>query len=491
MKFLIILLLVCLSGAIMISAESFWVDEATTAHYSQIASFRGFLYALWNERGSEAQMPLYMLSVWCWAQFVPASEWALRASNMVWLGTLFAGALYIARSPGFRLFPVLILVQPFLWRYVNELRPYAMQMSFAVWQMAALLDCYEDRHRQRRMLMWLLASWGVCASNMLGVVQTGMTAIVMIALYFRRREWPTSGEWGILFTGGVAFVLLGGYFLRTLMAGAGGSRLWTLSPANLGFALYEIIGLNGIGPSHLMLRSSAVIGGKAVVELLLPFIPMLLAFCIVMGGVILLGICRLKQQREMLGRVFLFGAMLIIGLAGIYILAAFVRWPFWGRHLASFFPTYVLLLTCLITPVWQYHRARFAVMIAVFFTVFSALSLRFSSRFAREDYRQAAHYATKRAASGEDVWWIAYKTAGVFYGLDFATNLPIRSLQDLPPEDLSACSPSTVMLSRADAFDPEGKVRAFLKEHKYVETPEGISGFTVWKKAEDDEARGE
>lgn len=430
-------------------------------------------------------MPLYMLSVWCWGQLVPASEVALRASNLVWLAILLAGCLYIARIPTYRLFPLLIVVQPFLWRYVNEFRPYAMQMSCAVWQMAALLDFHEDRNRRGRVSVWMLSSWCVCASNMLGVVQTALTGFVIVALHGRRRLGPSRSEWYVLAAGCAAFGLLGGYFLHTLTAGAGGARLWTLSPVNLGFALYELCGMNGLGPSLLMLRDAALVGVEEVIALMRPFLAQILLFCMALGSSVLLGLCSLGGNRDVRDRVVLLGVMLAGGLVGIYILAAFVRWPFWGRHLASFFPSYILLLSCLSSLIWQHKRGRLLVIIALLFAGYSALSLRFATRFAREDYRQAAHYATKMARDGEDVWWIAYKAAGAFYGLDFSTNQGVSTIPDLNLEDV-AVYPATVILNRPDAFDPEGKVLGFLKAHEYTQAPEGITGFTVWKRPEAD-----
>jgi len=476
------ILIVCLLGTIMISPESFWVDECTTARYSQITSLARFCEALWQERGSEAQMPLYMLSVWVWGRFVPAQEWALRVSNIAWLGLLLAGCHYIARSPRFRLLPVLIVVQPFLWKYVNEFRPYAMQMSFAVWQIAALLDIYEDRNRTGRAAIWVFASWCVCASHMLGVVQTTLTALVIVAIHVYRRQLPSRGEWYLLSAGIAAFALLGGYFLRTLMAGAGGARLWTLSPANLGFALYELVGMNGLGPSPLLLRNAALAGGKEVLAILRPFLVQIFLFCMVLGVLVLLGARYLIQHREMRNRVVLLGAILGCGLVGIYILAAFVRWPFWGRHLASFFPTYILLLNCLSAPLWLLYRGRFLVVAALLLSAYSSLNLRFSPRLAKEDYRQAASYARNMTGSGASVWWIAYKAAGEFYGIDFSTRQDIRTIQDLHGEDLAIAPPARVILNRPDAFDPEGKVRRFLNTHKYIKEPDTITGFTVWKK---------
>jgi len=354
-----------------------------------------------------------------------------------------------------------------------------MQMSFAVWQMAALLDYYEDRNRRGRASVWVLVSWGVCASNMLGVVQTTLTGLVIFALYVSRRQRPSRHEWAVFAAGCAIFGLLGGYYLHTLLAGAGGARLWTLSPVNLGFAIYELTGINGLGPSHLMLRNAALVGAEGVVALLRPYLAQIFLFCMVLGGLVLLGVFRLRQNRGMRDRVVLLGVMLAGGLVGLYLLATLVRWPFWGRHLASFFPTYILLLNCILMPIWQRRQGKGLLIIALLFSAYSALNLRFSSRFAREDYREAASIANRMAVDGNTVWWVAYQTAGTFYGLDFSTNSNIRVIKDINL-DSAPEAPYAVFLNRPEAFDLDGKVRNLLRRQRYKRVHQAIPGFTVW-----------
>ena len=316
---------------------------------------------------------------------------------------------------------------------------------------------------------------------MLGVVQTVVTGLAILVLYVKRREWPTRTEWCVFAIGGAAFVLLGGYFLHTLLAGAGGAKLWTLSPANLAFALYEMSGAIGLGPSGGILRAAALSDTGNIVSLIRPFIGSLVLYVTVLGFVVLAGVVRMRFNFASRNRVVFLGLIFSGGVTGICLLAALAGWPFWGRHLASIFPSYVLLLAGLTTLAWQVRLLRPVVVVLLLMMGWSAVTLRLSPRFARDDYRQAVSIAKQAADNGQLVWWVAHGPAGRFYGLGFRPGDLV-----VVPTNLKTANggpvPALVLMNRPEACDPERVVRSFLLENGYIHSPHEISGFTVWHK---------
>jgi len=470
---------ILLIGGLMISPESFWVDESTTAQYSQLGGFGDVVCTLWTDRNSEAQMPLYILSVWGWAKLVPATEWALRSQNLVWLLGMVAGALYLGHRNKVRWFPLVLLIQPFLWRYINEFRPYAMQMFFSVWQLAALLDFYNNRNRAGWAFLFMAASFGVCSVNMLGVIQTAVLGLAVFIFYVKRKRSPSCQEWTAFCGGGVLFVALGLYFLHTLLGGAGGAKLWTLSSANLVFALYELIGISGVGPSHLALRSAARSGLGSLISELGAFVVPLAIYGGTLMVIAITSVVRIWRQGGCRREFTTFSLILVGSIAGTCLLAAAAGWPFWGRHLASLFPVYVLLLTYMVNAAFQIKWIRPVVIVLFLMMICSTWMLRFSPRFAKEDYRQAVSIAKQARQEGKVVWWVAHGPAAAFYGLDVnsvGAGGGQTTLDGGPGPDL-------VFINRPEATDSTGAVRNMLKERQYVLNDRSAHGFSIWKKS--------
>lgn len=478
----VILFLALLLGVVMISPESFWVDESTSASYSQVSSFPELLQKLWNDKNSEAQMPIYILFVWLWGQLVPAVEWALRASNLVWLAGTVAGAVYIGRRERTPLFPLLLILQPFLWRYVDELRPYAMQICFSIWQLAALLDLIGNRNSYWRAVVFMMASFGVCGASMLGVIPTISYAVLWVGTYVFRRTWPARNEIIAFLIGGLCITGLGGYFLKTLLSGAGGARLWSLSPGNLIFAMYELCGMVGLGPSLLSTRAAAQSGLISLVNVMLPYLPMLVLYAVVLALVSIAGGVRIRRTSSARNQVFLLIILIAGSISGMIVLALLARWPFWGRHLAPILPMYCLLLSYLVTQGGRKRWYTMAVVLYLLLISWSSVMVRFSPRHARDDYRQAAALARQYGESHR-VWWVAHRTAAGFYDVplkeDPLLNTGVFKID--PSSDFENIPlPALILINRPEATDSSGIVRDLMHRHNYQEGLDQITGFSVW-----------
>src|SRR5581483_417383 len=74
-------LTVCLAA---ISHQSLWIDEALTGGKASQRTLADWWRMMVEVKGSDLQMPLYMVYLWGFAKVFGASEWALRAANIPW-----------------------------------------------------------------------------------------------------------------------------------------------------------------------------------------------------------------------------------------------------------------------------------------------------------------------------------------------------------------------------------------------------------------------
>ncbi|MFZ9933737.1 MAG: hypothetical protein ACO3G9_11150, partial [Chthoniobacterales bacterium] len=105
-----------------ISSHSLWIDEANSAMKAMAPDLRRFLALMCSERGSDLQMPLYMLMLWGWEKLFGHSEFALRALNI----PFFAAAIGTATAslklplPTRLFFALFACCSAFVWAYLDE-----------------------------------------------------------------------------------------------------------------------------------------------------------------------------------------------------------------------------------------------------------------------------------------------------------------------------------------------------------------------------------
>jgi 4-amino-4-deoxy-L-arabinose transferase-like glycosyltransferase len=139
---LILLVAVVVIGATLrlasITAQSLWVDEATTAHEMHL-SLGALLHAV---RVDETTPPLYFLLAWVWAKVFGSGELGLRLFSAC-LGIALIPLAYgcarelVSRRAGV-VAAALVAVNPFMIWYSQEARSYAL---FAVFSAASFLFC--------------------------------------------------------------------------------------------------------------------------------------------------------------------------------------------------------------------------------------------------------------------------------------------------------------------------------------------------------------
>lgn len=489
-----------------ISNESLWIDEFWTAHFGAMQSFKAFYDLLVVPSGS--QTPLHFLHFYLWGLFSPAGEFFFRLAN---LPLFVAGqlAIFWALRDYPRKFAWLLLtlsaLHPMVWQYANEARPYIMMYAGAQMILAYLLHLHASSAKGRSAEPFFLALFVVggillFGASMLGAFWVFAASVFVLVHHLRRSTWrelfrgvnPLLVGFMLLATG-----VLTAYYLNSLLKGAGASRLASSTPLTTLFALYEVLGLAGIGPSRLELRAS----GTAA---LAPY-----AIGLAAAGIVLLLVLAIgqKEARRRLGTRGL-SWLIALGLFPVVIVvySGFaMHWRVLGRHLIAALPLLNLLwalglATLLKTDGRPGQGRRWSLAVsALLFLLYSACAMRFAEHHRKDDYRAAAALAKAAVAQGQKVWWAADVIGAHYYGLpgefDVLGELT-GSHQPLPCSDrpgvqvvanaalpclLTLGVPDVVILSKPETFDTKATISAYLRAGHFA-VVQTLPAFTVWRR---------
>ena len=447
---------------LMISGDSLWIDEAQTWDYARQPSLNELWTKSLSDHNSEIQMPLGMLWAWMAEKILGRSEVALRAANIPWLLIAIVSVWRVGRRFRADWLPVYFSVQPFLWQYANEARPYCIQISGACLVLLSFARIISaNRLSLGSVLLFFGGSLIACSATMMGVLFIFVACFCLVWLIYHQRiqlQLQLHFLPAILF-GALVFLLLGTYFSWTLMRGGGGVRLWAPSWQNAAFSIYELFGFGGLGPPRLILRdivSTNILPPPAsclVWLLQAGLLGLVYLATFVIGG-------RIKQceyKKRLLIRVcslVFVGALLLCFAAGCYMDFAIL-----GRHLSSVFPFIVCLIAMLFRP--ENGPSRVALLSLGGILLFSSLQLRFSSAYSREDYRAAATLAREDLKAGKRVWWSAAWAAGEYYGLKLSSdpNQTTLAFHAVNLQQLPEHMPDVVIATRPENFDQAGIIK--------------------------------
>jgi hypothetical protein len=476
-------------GAAAITSQSFWIDEVSTAIIANQPSLADCWHAMAVDKGSSMQMPLYIAYIWGWEKLFGHAEWVLRAANLPWLAL---GLLALPRGQVFLL--LVVILSPFTWFYVNEARPYAMQLGASLMMLGALWHLTQadnDRERSRSEgtaeTLWtsafLLGLVVVAGSSLLGVIwvaaalgsAVAVLGISKMAVLLKRHQIQMILFLAIL--SGLAF-----YYLHSLKAGAQASY-GTTSASNVLFAAYEVLGLAGFGPGRGQIREQGL-------SAFYPYF-LLLGLHVVALGIVLVAGCRSVLRRASARTLILVfawfsGACLLLITAGVVKHVSLL-----GRHFTPVVSVTFALTAAGIVYLWQ--GSKVGKVVATGFLALSlgsSLCIRLAERHAKDDYRQAATLAQEAVAQGQVVCWSGSAMCADYYGLHFApTNTSpghgFAWLANSPTAEVVAAKPvpDLVVLSRPDMHDRRGAVQQFLtlRHYKLVQT---LPAVTFWRKEE-------
>ncbi|MEP6820919.1 MAG: hypothetical protein ABI946_01070 [Chthoniobacterales bacterium] len=485
-----VLLVSALAGFTAVSSESFWIDEANSALKALQPSLASWWHVLVAQRGSDLQMPLYMLQLWAWEKICGSGEFALRSVNIVWL-CLGQGALLWAfdRRPRFAVITGgLGALSPLLWFYLNDARPYLMQYAGACLLCAVLFRATEDpMGALRSRTIWVFGAglFVLCGSSLLGVIWAAGALVAWIFLVGPARKNLAMRQ----LVGPVAATLtcltfLGGFYLWTIWLGAGASKVGDTRFLNLAFISYEFSGVAGLGPGRLQIRQDGFEAFQALSSLRLFAV---VAASFLSLGVFLIGMWaaakRLRARAQIAGLLY----TLLPGLL-LLVFGCLLHFRLLGRHFIPLLPPVLGLMTLGIVALAS-RRRSFGIAAGIALScvwLVSDLSLRFGERHRKDDYRTAAEVAKAALAASEVVWWSADSSAAIYY------EVPIHSpsgsggvfLMIHPTaDDLARLSePNTVIASKPDLYDGQiDNLADYLAAHAFTPTRE-LPAFTIWRR---------
>lgn len=462
-----LIIFVLIAGTFAISRDSFWMDEAGGVFRALIPDLRGWWQMTLHMGGSDAQMPAYMLSLWAWARAFDQSEFAFRAINLIWLFVL------IIPFRNLRLWPLVCLLSPFVFTYLGELRPYLMQMAAAALAAAGLGRVIAGREEEgfAGLHLLFLGCLLLCLSSLTSAIWAfgiGVALLVLRPAWLRQGGfWRRSLPWIL------AAAAVGGYYTFTLVKGYRAASAGEGGLLSVGFGLYEMLGLAGLGPDRNAIRSAP--------SVVLRWLPLIVPACAVITAAWWLGVrdwLKAQPARVLLALALALG----IPIAILLFSSLFFGFRILGRHLS---PAIVVLLL----PVAQcleigLRGRRIPLVIgstALLFWLASCLVLRLDPRHSKDDYRRATAMAYDLFKDDRRIWWLADMNAPRYYvyrrdGIP-AINA-IQPWETSPPASLAFTD--YVFVNRPDLRFQGRDHEAILTGAKF-KLIERFSGFEVWK----------
>jgi hypothetical protein len=474
-----------------VTGESLWVDEARTHRFSSISEIGDFIRGVATTPNSEAQMPGYLFLAWVADKALGSSEWAMRAQNYFW-GAL---ALFFFWRSACRLgsswMVLFFALHPFLWFYMDEARPYAMQIALGAWMMDLLLRLQKTRECETRdALEWGVMVLMLCSSTLLGVIPAFCAGVIFLILCWNQKWMPRPPALGVFAVCLVLLLGLGSYYGWTLAQGAGGiteeSPSWRWS--NLAFSIYEFMGFGGLGPGRTELREIAGSGVSAMWKMGQPFLP---AMCLLALGWTLSLVVSGLAGGGADGRRF--GGMLVGLVLGtvvlIFLASRMTGFAFWGRHFSPLLGPVLLGLLLMAKPSAVPSPRRTVGLLGLAFLgvglAWSSWQIRTSQRHQKEDYRTAARVALDHLKEDRKVLWAADFPTAAYYGLkkeDWAGKLEMKSK---PGQALiSDFDPDVVFLSKPKDFDTSGTLRRHVgqESNRPFLLDEQVNYFLIWRR---------
>ena len=472
-------------ATLALTNQSLWIDEANSALKAMQPSLDSWWRVFVAKKGSDLQMPFYMFYLWAWEKIAGHSEWALRSANVPWF--LLANYVLFRACRRNEVNPIrlltLALLNPFLWFYLNEARPYVMQYGAACVLCAGLLDAAQEPARSTKPIsLWILA-FGLlvlCGSSLLGVIWAAFAGAAWLYL-IRDRLWSLRQR-SNLFPIAIAFsclAALGGYYLWTLRVGGRASDIGRTGLPNLAFVFYELVGAAGLGPGRLEIRQRDLAAFCRFGAILIPLVLGLLLFLALLAAALTCAWRNRSRPAIIAGCIYAIPPIVLL-----FALGYLQDFRILGRHFTPLLPVILGLFTFGISQMRPRRLAAilFAALTATWLA--SSLSFRFGERHRKDDYRTATSIAKTALAQREIVWWSADDAAAVYYGLPIGKSAEREAnfaVSPVSPELLQSAVPDLVVASKPDIFDPAGQLGHFLREHRFVPVRE-LPAFTIWRR---------
>jgi len=251
---------------------------------------------------------------------------------------------------------------------------------------------------------------------------------------------------------------------------------------NFAFGLYEIAGVDGIGPGREELRTAGATALRGS-------LPAVLAYVVVIGGVVASGVhASLARNRR---QTTLVVVSALLPLVVLFVLGTLKHWRVVGRHMMPLVLFFALFVSCGIDRLMGRSLPRLGSLAgkalagaALAALAISSIEIAFAERHRREDFRAAAELASKYLARKDRVWWVAQSFGADYYHLPIVppadcakTGHAAAILLESPGSgQLDACpEPQEIFIGR---YDTEGTVQRYAVEHQY-RTVASLTGFDI------------
>jgi hypothetical protein len=479
-KELALLVLCLLVSFTSISTQSFWIDEGNSA----LRAIQPTLAEFWVQNirfgGSDLQMPGYMLSLWAWEKAFGPSEYALRALNIpFFLVTVCAVLFAFQEKTRIRLlFATLLCLSPMVWIYMDEARPYIIQLTGATLMLIGMVN--QGRNPvsiEKNLTLFCIGTLVLCAASLTGVVFAFFFALGYMAILLNQKIlaqiFHSRLNLFVLTSSLLILIGLGAYYFWTLQMGVGASNVAKTSLSSLAFAFYELMGFMGLGPDRLELRSQGI-------SSLSPFLVGIITFAI---ATLLVATAPLRKliSNPPPSWAWIIASAGLVGAAAMASVGFSKDFRIIGRHMLPLLPFYLFFIASCLCGLWYSGKKlhKFLVFIFILLLTISSLTVRIHERYQKDDYRSAASRVRNVIEQGLVSWWAADRSAAEYYsltpllidpaiantsnevGVFMANNRDREYLNKLP-------HPSLVVLSKNDVYDNEGHLRRWLAENGFT-----------------------
>jgi hypothetical protein len=486
-----------------ITRQSLWIDEGYTVWFASHRSIGSFFSALIGSRDSsgDPQMLLYLFYMWGWVKLFGRTEAVLRAANIpfaiLFIGTMNWASRRLLGQPNLS---ALFYLSPFFWFYLNEARPYVALMAFSSVAVVALLAylVWPDKYRVLGPWCCLIALLLACGTHILGVFLVPSVVFLTVTTIwgdskFRSifvRDWYRPA---ILCS--PAFIALATFYIWTSTYGVN-KGVDRPGVRNLGYVLYEFLGFGGLGPPRADIRDNPHLSVFA------PYWPWML-----LGAVTLFGLWfflfRVRPPKIV---VRLLGSLLV-GVAIAQVTSMIDHSEVLGRHLAAFFPLFLITLMLWPTRSFSPERSRLAVFapLVALGVVWGTSDARlvFMKKYEKDSYRDASSIVTARAnLDGGKILWAADPHAAHYYGIQVmkgqrsaeigsaeGLDWPIKEhavdARNWTPKDAaeyvdSSSTPTILALSKRDIFDKNRGWDTLIQQRRPTEIAR-LAQFTIYE----------
>jgi hypothetical protein len=509
---LIIAVVSCVLLVFAPSDRSLWIDEGWSA---RIIMAPGNLAQWWqmtlHDSAAMATQFGHSLTGFLLGQVFGYSEQGLRMANLVWALAGVAAFALAGRKLGLPWLPLVFAANPFVWFYIDEVRPYAMQLAGGSWMMLAFLSITSPDTPTHSRTLWTNVFWFSCfvvySASVLGAFSIAAASCAAVAALVLSRQMPQKGVWISSAIWGVVLVALTAFHAYfVFIEGKGGAKQWTPGFLNAAFALYEMSGLMGFGPSRDAIRAAMKDGGlTGLGQLFLPYLFSIGAYLSILAvaayGILKKTECHGTQRTQALQ----LSAIVALGLTFMLVAAHLTNWPFWGRHVSPLFPFAVVAFALGFATLGATGRIGAVVWIALMLG--GSLHARFVRTGHTDDYRSAARVASEYISAGEIVWWSAETLTPNYYNVFPISAFEHQTIKQRLPAGPSSwpriqangfpqCysvlglsrtelaqlpTPKLVITSKPDAWDAAGNLRLWLAEAGFVAI-DYYPAFQVWER---------